>query len=67
MMKNSPSGYISSQDVNTFAKNLTKRELFAAIAMQGFNSNPEYSGYDMFEISRLSVKAANLLMEELNK
>jgi hypothetical protein len=46
---------------------LTKRELFSAMAMQGFNSNPDYSGYDMFEISRFSVKAANLLIEELNK
>jgi hypothetical protein len=50
-----------------FGSGLTKRELFSAMAMQGFNSNPDYSGNDMFEISRLSVKSANLLIEELNK
>lgn len=51
------------------AGGLTKREYFAAMAMQGFLSMPSDRAeqYNEFDIFTLSVKAANALIAELNK
>jgi HEPN domain-containing protein len=45
---------------------LTKREYFAAMAMQGRLANTELS-YDEKEIAEDSVKCADALIEELNR
>lgn len=47
---------------------LTKREYFAAMALQGLLSNPSQINYMSFEIvvSR-AVNSADALIEELNK
>lgn len=42
---------------------LTKREYFAALAMQGFVSNTQIG---IHEIANLSVKIAEALIEQLN-
>lgn len=44
---------------------LTKRELFAAMAMQGLLANPEELG--SFSIAELSVMHADALISELSK
>lgn len=53
---------------------LTKREYFAAMAMQGFCANPETNrplndkDEDLkIALSRVSVKLADALIEQLNK
>jgi hypothetical protein len=46
---------------------LTKRELFAAMAMQGMLANPELDRINNKEISKASINIANALIEELNK
>jgi hypothetical protein len=47
---------------------LTKREHFAALAMQGMlaNPTPQMSQADFIKIARWSVKHADALIEELN-
>jgi hypothetical protein len=49
---------------DAFNSGLTKRELFAVMAMQGLLSNPEVR-YN--NLSRDSVEIAYSLIEELNK
>ncbi|GAB6121106.1 hypothetical protein [Dysgonomonas termitidis] len=44
---------------------LTKRELFAAMAMQGILADPEVS--DAIKASSFAVKCADALINELNK
>lgn len=48
---------------------LTKRELFAAMALQGIcaNSMPHYAGLDSDKIAQWSVTQADALIAELNK
>jgi hypothetical protein len=46
---------------------LTKREYFAAMAMQGYLVNNAKTGIKDDEISRWSVEAADSLMQALNK
>lgn len=46
---------------------LTKRELFAAMAMQGILANPERIGGKDQELAQYSVMLADALIEELNK
>lgn len=46
---------------------LTKREYFAAKAMQGILSDPQSNERKMEDIARYSVKCADLLIIELNK
>ncbi len=50
-------------------RSLTKRDLFAAMAMQGFMAYPEADGggTTIKEFARLSVKAADALLIELAK
>ena len=43
---------------------LTKRELFAAMAMQGLSTNPRLKTTD---IARYAVETADALIAELNK
>lgn len=54
-------------DIPAFtAYGLTKRELFAAMAMQGLFSNPDDRGH-VAEYARFAVKAADALLAELAK
>lgn len=46
---------------------LTKRELFAAMAMQGILANPERVGGRDQELVQYSAMLADALIEELNK
>jgi hypothetical protein len=46
---------------------LTKRELFAAMAMQGIQANPDCSGWAHADIAGAAVRAADALIAELNK
>lgn len=46
---------------------LTKRELFAAMAMQGILANPERIGGKDQELTQYSVMLADALLTELNK
>lgn len=46
---------------------LTKREYFAAMAMQGFLSNPNSHSFSKKEFAISSVEMADALIKELNK
>lgn len=48
-------------------RGLTKREVFAAMAMQWLMSNPEFSGNDEIDIASWSVHQADALLEQLAK
>ena len=52
-----------------FMVGLTTRELFAAMAMQGFCASTAGNDFifDIKDIARSSVKCADALIEELNK
>ena len=50
----------------SIAAGLTKREYFAAMAMQGVLANPNYNG-DYKHLSVVSVKVADALLAELEK
>lgn len=51
-----------------FYTGLTKREYFAAMAMQGFISNEMPQGVGDFEVlADASIRCANKLIEALNK
>lgn len=52
-----------TQQYDFLSGGLTKREYFAAMAMQGLMSDPRFNG----DIPKSSVKMADLLIEELNK
>lgn len=61
------SQYVSIDGTNIEATNpgLTKRELIAAMALQGYLSgNPQAR---LYTYSELAVKAADALIKELNK
>ena len=47
-----------------FATGLTKRELFAAMAMQGILANPSW---DVHDVPVVAVEAADALLAELAK
>lgn len=50
----------------TYSTGLTKREYFAAMAMQGIIANPNIEiSYD--ELAESSVRQAECLIDELNK
>lgn len=53
--------------VPKFQDGLTKREYFAAMAMQGLCSNPEYVQLGPTQIAEHAVTQADKLIEELNK
>ncbi|QEL01119.1 hypothetical protein FKG96_09965 [Olivibacter sp. LS-1] len=46
---------------------LTKREYFAAMALQGLCANPEYVDWSDEKVSRMAVGEADRLIEALNK
>jgi len=46
---------------------LTKRELFAAMAMQGLNSNGRFASEYSDKLSKWSVQQADALLAELAK
>ncbi|MFV0536799.1 MAG: hypothetical protein ACK5M3_05420 [Dysgonomonas sp.] len=46
---------------------LTKRELFAAMAMQGFLINPDYNDANHEQTAEMAIKAAEALLNRLNK
>ncbi len=46
---------------------LTKREYFAALAMQGFCQSADWCSNDDEECARVSIKQADALIIELNK
>lgn len=46
---------------------LTKREYFAAMALQGFLTNPDYNDANHEQTAKMAVKAADALLNELNK
>ena len=46
---------------------LTKREYFAAMAMQGISANASLTSTSFEKIAEWSVKQADALIEELNK
>lgn len=53
-----------------YSTGLTKRELFAAMAMQGLLSNPEVhkaGGYTRADLAAESVMQADALIEALNE
>lgn len=59
---------ISPEDYDTGESGLTKREYFAAMAMQAFCSHPvmgEHAEPD--EIAATAVEQADALIDELNK
>ena len=57
-----------------FSHGLTKREYFAAMAMQGYFSNSQIAKFrctktseeDVVDIAKISVKAADALLKALN-
>ncbi len=63
------SGAFACSDHNDWQSGLTKREYFAAIAMQGWISTEsnEYTFDDAKALVRTSVAYADALIEELNK
>ena len=48
-------------------RGITTRELFAAMAMQGFCANPTMTGNTPGEMARYSTGQADALIAELNK
>lgn len=56
-----------SREEDVYNHGLTKRELFAAMAMQGILSNPERVGGTDKELTQYSVMLANALINELNE
>lgn len=64
-----PSGGHESDSVETFREQsgLTKREMFSAMALQGYLSSPFHSNKTEVLLSEWSVKAADALITELNK
>ncbi len=54
----------------TFCQNyngLTKREHFAALAMQGFTASPDYSAAHCDKIAKYAVEQADALIAALNE
>jgi hypothetical protein len=46
---------------------LSKRELFAAMVLQGIQSNPGCDDWTHVEIAKFAVTSADALIEELSK
>jgi hypothetical protein len=53
--------------INSAQYGLTKREYFAAMAMQGISANGVFAGKHLKTIAEWSVNQADALIEELNK
>ena len=64
----SPTHYESGKAYDIYDNSLTKRELFAAMAMQGMQSNISYTTHYIPEQkAQLAVMNADALIAELNK
>ena len=61
------SGTISNSDGVLIYAGLTKREHFAALAMQGLAANPETGDWLAMQIAEESIRQADALIKELNK
>lgn len=57
----------NSYQITTEAQLLTKRELFAAMAMIGIAANPEFSNSELESDIKSAIDYADVLIEELNK
>ena len=55
--------YLNAGD---FVPGLTKREYFAAMAMQGMVSHPEIGMNEYSNIAEMAIKQANALIKALN-
>ena len=67
-MKTEPNhGAFASQSETYIQDGLTKREYFAAMAMQGFCSAERFSFWEAEQIARLSLKQADAMIVILNK
>jgi hypothetical protein len=56
-----------AENDGVYCNGLTKRELIAAMAMQGYLANPDTSGETEDTYAHWSVKAADALIAELSK
>lgn len=57
-----------SREEDVYNRGLTKRELFAAMAMQGILANPEITkNHKDLNIEQAAIKCADALINELNK
>jgi len=54
-------------DPTTQEQGLTKRELIAAMVIQGVQANPSSDEWTHAEIARFAVRSADALIEELSK
>ena len=59
--------YHSEHGIDFAQMGLTKREYFAAMAMQGISANVSLTGSSFEKIAEWSVKQAEALIEALNK
>jgi len=57
------SAFPSTRDTQTWG--LTKRELFAAMALQGMLANPNIN-WEISDLARDAVESADLLIKRLN-
>jgi len=64
-MKTEPNDFVTAP--NGLIGGLTKREHFAAMAMQGYCANGHYCEASYEVIASMSVKQADVLIAELNK
>jgi len=60
-------GYLDLGEYMSVPEGLTKREHFAAIALQGLLANSEYAGSSPSGIAAVSVEHADALVAELLK
>ena len=64
--KTKPNDHVNSS--NAFIMNpITKREHFAALAMQGLSANPETGDWLAMQIAEEAIRQADALIKELNK
>lgn len=59
------SAFPSTRDTQTWG--LTKRELFAVMALQGLLANPNVKDWSMRDLSQDAVDNADLLIKRLNE
>jgi len=62
-----PSIAILEGDIVTCRQGLTKREYFAAMAMQGLLANPKDRSNGLYSVVEEATAYANNLIEQLNK
>lgn len=62
-----PSSHTVEYGSSSAKDGLTKREYFAAMAMQGFSANSVFAEQNFQSIAEWSVNLADRLIESLNK